>query len=115
MAPEEPVGRFFGSLFHRDDVDVQGPKDGTTEIQTFDVAVDLRPDGGPTAPLLTTRDVEPGWVTVLGFLDTDGNADLHDALPEGGDPCTVPDENEFEVVPAGVTPAVVRFGILYPP
>jgi hypothetical protein len=112
MASEAPVGRFNGALFRADDVDLLGPKEGVTALQPIAVEVDLREER-PTPPLLTSHDVAPQPVVVLGFLDTDGNADPQHPMPDHGDPCTLPGDNEFDVMPSGATPATVVLGILF--
>jgi hypothetical protein len=111
---EEPVGVFHGAVFLADDVGPLGPKDGAPSLEGIDVDVDLRPDGGPTGVLHVTAELEPGDVAVLGFLDSDGNADPADLAPDEGDPVTLPGDNTFAVAADAETPVEVFFGLLNP-
>lgn len=111
---EEPIGAFRGSIYRADDVEGTGPVEGAEALADIDVEVDLTPDGAETGVLTTVSDLPPEWVTILGFLDTDDNADPKAPDPDSKDPVTLPGENEFEVVAGTETTAVVYFGFLYP-
>ena len=71
-------------------------------------------DGGPTDALTTVADLPAGWVTILGFVDSDANAQETGGDPDSGDPVTLPPQNEFEVLADTETSVTVYFGLLYP-
>jgi len=108
---EEALGDFTGSIFYGDEVDALGPIDGAVVLESVFVAgVDLRPDGGPTGVLYTTGELPGGEVVILGYLDTDVSGGDG---PDGGDPVTLPSDNDFDV-DAGETTVEVYFGLLNP-
>lgn len=111
---EEPVGTFYGSFWRDEDVSSIGPAEGAEDLGGIRVeGIDLRPDGGPTSVLFTSGPLS-GSVVVLGFLDSDANADPDDPSPDDKDPVTLPADNEFEVVPGQETTVEVFFGFLNP-
>ncbi len=111
---EEPVGRFWGSFWKDEEVTGAGPDEGAESLGDIYVeSVDLAPDGGPTEVLFTS-DALSGAVVVLGFVDSDGNADPKAPDPDDKDPVTLPGDNEFEVVPGEETVIQVYFGFLNP-
>jgi hypothetical protein len=107
---EPPVGVFRGEVYHSEEVDGMGPLEGASALYAFEVDVDLTPNGGPTEPLHVTDELPAGWVTILGFLDSDRSG----PSPDSKDPVTIPGENEFTVEGGAETDAVVHFGFLYP-
>jgi len=111
---EEAVGTFHGAVFLADEVGPLGPEEGAQSLAAVDVAVDLRPAGGPTDVLHVTGELDENDVAILGFLDTDANADPEDASPDEGDPVTLPGDNTFSVVGGFETPVEVFFGLLNP-
>src|SRR5262245_62176296 len=75
MKPEEPTGTCWGEILSPEDVGKTGPKKGANPLDQFAISVDLRPSGKATDPLIISNDLEPGPVTIVAFLDTDGNID----------------------------------------
>jgi len=114
-ALDEPgVGPFWGSFYYSEEVSSFGPDDGAEDLGSIYVdEVDLV-DGSATATLFTSEPLPADWITVLGFVDTDGNADAESPDPDSGDPVTVPYENEFLVAEDTETEAQVFFGLLNP-
>lgn len=112
---DEPcVGPFWGSVWLADEVTGAGPIDGAESLADVHVgSVDLS-TGESTAVLTTVTDLPAGWVTILGFLDSDGNAIVDAPDPDEDDPVTLPGDNEFEVVEDAETDVVVFFGLLNP-
>jgi hypothetical protein len=112
---EVAVGPFWGSVYLADDVTGVGPVDGAESLESISaVVVDMRDGGGPTGVLITTGALPTGWVTILGFVDTDANADSEDPDPDNKDPVTVPSQNEFEVLERRESEAMVVFNLLNP-
>ena len=112
---EKAIGTFYGSVYRTEDVTSIGPVDGAEPLASADVeTVDLTPSGDETAVLHTIEGLPSGSVTILGFLDTDGNAKSDDPGPDDHDPVTLPSENAFEVVADTESLAVVYFGFLNP-
>lgn len=112
---EEPAtGSFYGSFWRDEDVSGAGPADGAEDLGGIYVeTVDLEPDGGPSAVLFTSGELSD-TVVVLGFLDSDANADPENPDPDKKDPVTLPGQNEFVVVPGEETTIQVFFGFLNP-
>ncbi len=113
-AMEEPAtGPFRATIYNADDVSGIGPADGAREYGDIVVdTVDLT-TGEPTAVLLVTDPMPNVWVTILGFMDSDGNS-VEPHGPDRKDPVTLPNDNEFLVVHDAETPAQVFFGLLNP-
>ncbi len=115
-AMDEPaIGPFAGTIFDSEDVTGVGPDDEAREYgDVYVKEVDLT-DGDFTTEVLVTTDLLPAtWVTILGFLDSDGNSTPEDGGPDDGDPVTLPNSNEFLVVAGEDTAAEVYFGFLNP-
>lgn len=114
-AMSEPAkGPFWGSIYLADEVTGAGPVEGAVALWSIEVAeVDLT-SGAPTAALHVTGALPIGWVTVLGFMDSDGNALVDAPDPDDDDPVTLPNENEFEVLEDAETEVEVFFGLLKP-
>jgi hypothetical protein len=115
-AMDEPaIGPFWGTIFDSEDVTGVGPCDEAREYgDVYVELVDLT-DGDFTSEVLFTTDLLPAtWVTILGFMDSDGNSTKEDNGPDDGDPVTLPNSNEFLVVAGEDTPAEVYFGFLNP-
>ncbi|MCK6525734.1 hypothetical protein L6R49_30395, partial [Myxococcota bacterium] len=68
----------------------------------------------PTDVLLTVSDLPSGYVTALGFFDSDNNADPDNADPDTGDPVTLPFDNELLVVANTVSEGVIFLGFRNP-
>lgn len=111
---EDPVGYFYGSVFWTSDVSDDGPSDGAESIADLTVYVDMRPAGEQTEVLHRLEGLESGAVTILGFLDSDGNAVPEDPITDPYDPVTKPGYNQFQVVAGKDSEAVVFFNFLFP-
>lgn len=107
---ETPVGTFDGSIFAEADANELGPVEGAVALIDFTVELDLLPDGGPTAALYTTTELDPQVVWILGCLNSDASAECGDE----GDPITRPTENKFQVVAEAETTVEVFMGMLRP-
>lgn len=112
---EPAVGSFWGTIFDSDDVTGLGPKEKARAYGDIFVAdIDLS-DEHISAVLHTTDELPATWVTILGFMDSDGNSVEDDRDPDDGDPVTRPTaDNEFLVVAGEETPAEVVFNFLNP-
>ena len=111
---EPPVGRFWATIWKGEEVDNLGPMEGAEGLEDVYLdALDLPVDGTATEVLYTTGPLS-GEVVVLGFLDSDGNADPDDADPDSGDPVTLPHQDRFTVVNGAETTVEVYFGFVYP-
>lgn len=111
---EVPAGPFWGSIYGGTVGDT-GP--GADSVYLGDVYVEqvvFLPNDGQTEVLFTTTQMPTGTVYILGFVDTDGNADSYDPTPESKDPVTVPSGNAFVVKANQTTDAVVYFDMLFP-
>ncbi len=110
---QPPVGAFWGSIYLSEDVTGLGPSEDARPLEdVFVVAVDL---SDLTLPALyTTAALPVGRLTVLGFVDTDGNAVTDSPDPDDGDPVTLPGENGFDVSADTTTDVTVFFGLLNP-
>jgi len=112
---EEPVGPFWGQFWYSDEVTSAGPEDGAEALGDIYVeTVDLRPSGDPTGVLFTSDALPATEICVLGFLDSDGNADTDSPDPDDKDPVTLPGDNRFDVVADSETTVSVYFGLLNP-
>lgn len=112
---EEPVGHFWGAVYRGDEVTGLGPVEGAQTLEEVEVEVmDLRPSGGPSGVLYTTAELPAMEVVVLGFLDSDANADPADVGPDDRDPVTLPNDNDFDVIDGEETTVEVFFGLLNP-
>ncbi len=110
---EEAVGRFWGSFWDADEVSSFGPEEGAVDLGGIYVEeVDLR--AGPSAALFLSEPLPAIDVVVLGFLDSDANADPKAPDPDDADPVTVPGDNRFTVVKDAETTVEVYFGLLNP-
>jgi hypothetical protein len=113
---EEPaVGPFWGTVYRAEDVSGVGPADGAEGLADVYVeVVDLSGEGGASEALFETGPLEPGEVVILGFLDSDGNAEAGAPDPDDRDPVTLPADNGFTVVGDTSTAAQVWLGFLNP-
>lgn len=114
-AMEEPAtGPFRGSVYLADEVSGVGPDAGAEALgDVFVENVDLSA-GGTTDVLWTSEALPVGWVTILGFMDSDANAVEGEEDPDEKDPVTLPHENEFEVLEDAETEITIQFGFLNP-
>lgn len=111
---EEPVGRFWGAVYYTDEVTGAGPVPGATILESIYIEeVDVT-GGGPTDVLYTTIELPAADVSVLGFLDSDANAEDFEGNPDSKDPVTLPGDNRFEVIGGTTTEITVHFGFLNP-
>ncbi len=109
------VGPFWATIFDADDVTGVGPEDGAREYgDVYVEEVDLSVRGEATGVLFITKPLPATWVTILGFMDVDGNSVEDDRDPDEGDPVTLPNRNEFEVLAGEEAPAEVFFNFLNP-
>jgi hypothetical protein len=112
---EEAVGVFYGAFWRGSEVTSLGPDDGAQDLGAIRVdPLDLRDGGGPTTVLFTSELLPAEEVVVLGFLDSDGNADPDDPGPDAKDPVTLPNDNDFDVLGGQTTTVEVFFGLLNP-
>ena len=112
---EPAVGPFWGTIYLADDVSGVGPVDGAQEFGSVYVeSVDLSGDAGASATLFTSDPIDATEVVILGFLDSDGNADTAAPDPDDRDPVTLPADNKFTVVPDATTDVQVWLGFLNP-
>ena len=112
---EPAIGTFYGSFWRGSEVSSLGPDDGAEDLGGIEVTgIDLTVGGGPTGVLFVSGPLPAEEVVVLGFLDTDGNADPNDLGPDSKDPVTLPNDNDFDVVGDAETTVEVYFGLLNP-
>ena len=98
-----------------DEVSSIGPEEGAEALADLYVEnVILPTDGSPTEVLLQLEDLPVTEVVVLGFLDSDGNADPADPSPDSKDPVTLPSDNDFDVIGGEQTEVSIFFGFLNP-
>ena len=115
LMQEEPTGSFHGAFWRGDEVSSIGPEDGAESLGSIFVeGIVLPADGSPTTILFTQEGLPAEEVVVLGFLDSDGNADPEDPSPDAKDPVTLPSDNDFDVIGGETTEARVFFGFLNP-
>ena len=114
-AMDEPaIGPFRASIYLTDEVSGIGPDEGAEALADIFVdEVDLTGEDLSTGVLHVTGALPATWVTVLGFLDSDGNS-VEPHGPDDGDPVTLPNSNAFEVLPGAETSAEVLFDFLNP-
>jgi hypothetical protein len=114
-AMDEPaVGPFRATVFYTDQVSGVGPDDDAEELASVYVdEVDLTGPDRTSPVLFVTGELPATWVTILGFLDSDGNA-ADPFGPDDGDPVTLPNDNAFEVIAGAETPAEILFDFLNP-
>ena len=111
---ESLVGTFRGSLYLSEQVTGAGPDEGAEALaDVFIETVDLS-SFEPTDVLLTVEGLPSGYVTALGFFDSDNNVDPDNADPDTGDPVTLPFDNELLVVANTVTEGVIFLGFRNP-
>lgn len=112
---EEPIGPFWGSIYDAYDVDNTGPYEGVEALGNIEVAsVDMTDSGGPTAVLWTSGPIENERIAILGFVDSDGNADPEAPDPDAKDPVTLPNDNKFFIAYGAETEITVWFKFLNP-
>ncbi len=112
---EDPVGPFYGSVFDAYDVDNSGPYEGVEAIGSVDIEfLDLTEGGGPSEILWSSEPTDLERICILGFLDSDGNADSEDPDPDSKDPVTLPNDNKFYTVFGEETEITVWFKFLNP-
>lgn len=90
-APPTLAGPIWGSVYRAADVTIGGPRPGTSPVASFSfTGVDVT--AGPSAMEYTIDTVLPGGqqYQILGFMDTDGNANPADPSPDEGDPVMIP-------------------------
>ncbi len=111
---EAPAGTFYGALYIEAHVTPTGVTDDAVALETFEVDLDLDPQGSPTAALFESQPLDAGLIYVLGFLDSDDSI-VDDVNPDRGDPVTVPGfDDRYEVVAGASSAAEIRFDLLLP-
>ena len=112
---EAAEGKFHASIYLGDEVSSIGPEEGAESLaNVFVENVILPTDGSATEVLLVVPNLPADEVVVLGFLDSDDNADPDDPGPDSKDPVTLPSDNDFDVVGGEETEATIFFGFLNP-
>lgn len=110
-----PEGPFIGEVYRADDVGPLGPDDGAVALGDIEIDLLVLPeDGLSTEVLFELQPVPPLSITILGFVDTDGNMDEANPEPDQGDPVTLPNDNTFDLLPDVVNTVDVHFGLLNP-
>jgi hypothetical protein len=85
----ELVGPVYASIYRDEDVSFTGPNDGAEPVDRFTIAeLDLR--SGPSEPIAIDVELPAGDYQILGFMDTDGNADPAAPSPDLNDPVLIP-------------------------
>jgi hypothetical protein len=110
---EAATGTFYGAYWLADEVTSLGPEEGAVSLGSIEVSLDLTADN-PSTVLLTSPALPAVEVVILGFLDSDANADPSDPSPDTKDPVTLPTQNDFDVVGGEETTVEVFFGFLNP-
>lgn len=111
---EALLGPFWGDVFLSDEVTGIGPNPDAVALTSM-AYTDVDLSGFDATPVMgTVPELPAGWVTVLGFFDSDGNAASGSDGPDSGDPVTLPNENDFEVVAGETTTVEVFFGFRNP-
>jgi hypothetical protein len=90
-APSPIAGPIWGSVYRASDVTITGPNDGAMPVANFHfTGVDVTT--GVTTMEYTIDGSLPGGqqYQILGFMDTDGNADPMSPGPDVGDPVMIP-------------------------
>lgn len=90
-APSPIAGPIWGSVYRAADVTIGGPRPGTSPVASFMfTGVDVT--AGISTMEYTIDGTLPGGQSyqILGFMDTDGNADPADPSPDEGDPVMIP-------------------------
>jgi hypothetical protein len=112
---EPPVGAFYGTVFRSSEVTGIGPDpDAVALASVVTGEITLPEDGSPTDVVTTVAVSGPVAVTLLGFLDSDDNADPGAPDPDDNDPVTLPFQNAFEGALEAETEITVFFGLLNP-
>jgi len=110
---EPAVGTFYGAIYASEDVDNgTGPSPDAVSLEGLQLAVDLTQNEGESVVLYTTGALLVGEVYILGFLDSDANANPENLFPDAGDLVTVPGDNDFDVVGGIDTPVQVYFDLI---
>ncbi len=105
-----PAGTFYGAVLATADMTPTGPVAGAPLYANVVVNDDdLTAQGGPTAMLGTVTDLPACELSLLGFLDLDG-----DTLVDRGEPVTLPDDAMVTVAADAPTAYEVYFRLLSP-
>ena len=115
LMEEEAIGPFYGAFWLGSEVSSVGPDDSAESLGAIYIEEIVLPvDGSPTEVLLLQEDLPAEEVIVLGFMDSDGNADPNAPSPDSKDPVTLPNDNDFDVIGGEETEVTVFFGFLNP-
>lgn len=111
MLEGELRGRVVVSVYRDEDVGITGPKAGAEPLGSVTLdEVDLR--SGPSAPVLLDLEVPAGRYQLLGFLDSDGNADPNAPSPDLHDPVLIP--GSAHTLACETQPITLTFPLLLP-
>lgn len=111
---ETPSGPFWGAIYGGVVGETGPTSDSVLLGDVFVEEVTFLPNDGVTEILFTTELIPTGTVYVLGFVDSDRNADFDAPGPDAKDPVTVPSGNSFTVSANQTRDAVVFFDMLFP-
>ena len=110
---EPAIGDFHGAFWRGSDVTSLGPDAGAEDLgDIFVGGLDLT--GDPSPVMFRSGELPIEEVVVLGFLDSDGNADPDSPDPDSKDPVTLPNDNDFDVIGGVETEVEVFLGFLNP-
>jgi hypothetical protein len=103
-----PVHAFF---FRDEDVSLTGPNAGVEPVAGVELGeIDLT--AGPSAALLLDVELPAGDYQILGFMDTDGNANPDAPLPDANDPLLIP--SAPRTLACQQQPTTLSFSLLLP-
>jgi hypothetical protein len=114
MAQHGPLrGPVWFRIYHAADVSLTGPRDGAEAVGAFHLDdVDLSdPAHAPTYDVPV--DLPAGAYQILGFMDTNANADPAHATPDPGDPVTLP--IGAYTLECASQPITIELALLLPP
>lgn len=107
----ELLGPVHASIYRAEDVTFTGPRSGTEPVGRFTLErLDLR--GGPSEPILIDVELPAGDYQILGFMDTDGNADPASPSPDLNDPVLIP--SRARALRCETQPVELTFPLLLP-
>lgn len=105
-------GPIWGDVYRAEDVTLGGPREGAAPLGSFHFPdVDATVAGEGVVHEIDL-DLPVGQYQLLGFMDTDGNADPESPRPDQGDPVTLPIGSY--PLECAVQPVVVEFALLLP-
>lgn len=109
---ERLYGPVWGSVFHASDVTLAGPNPGAEAVASFHFDnVDVSDPEALETFVIDTQ-LLAGEYQILGFMDTDDNADPDNPDPDKGDPVFIPIGSYR--LQCAVQPTAVEFALLRP-